>query len=537
MSLLLYNGKIITMNENNPKASAVFIKENKIEAIGNDENILKMKSSITKLIDLKGKLVLPGFNDSHMHLLNFGYTLTKVDLFNSKSIKDMVERGSKYLDEKNIPKGTWILGRGWNQDYFTDDEIPTRYDLDKISTNHPILFTRACGHIAVVNTRALKEANALNNIPIFEGGIIDIDKENKPTGIVREEGMEYILSKIPNPNISELKNMIIKAQEYALSVGITSVGSDDFSALPQNNPELVIKAFDELEKEDNLKLRITEQCLIHDVNYLEKFIEKRNSTEHRNKYFKIGPLKILADGSLGARTAFMKDEYKDEKGNYGISYFSEDKLDKLIETAHKNDMQIATHCIGDGANELVFNSIEKAYEKWGRKNLRHGVVHCQITDKRLLEKYKELGICAYVQPIFIDYDYRIVEKRVGIEKTKTSYNFKTLINMGVPVSGGSDCPVEPCDVLPNIYCAVTRKSLEGLPKDGFLPDQKISVYDAVKMFTKEGSYTTFEEKIKGEIKEGMLADLVILDRDIFSISHDDIKDVKVIMTIFDGKCI
>lgn len=537
VNYILFNGKVVTMNTDMPRASAVAIRNNKIEAVGTDEDILRMKNSRTKIIDLKGSLVIPGFNDSHMHLLNFGYTLTKADLIGAKSVKDMIEIGKKYLDNKKISVAKWILGRGWNQDYFDDGKLPTRHDLDKISTKHPILFTRACGHIAVVNTKALVEAGVYDNIPDIEGGKIDTGSDGKPSGIVREKALEFISRKIPNPTLKEIKDMIIKASEYASSMGITSVGTDDFSALPQNDPQLVINAFVELNGEGKLNLRINEQCLIHDVNYLKEFIKKGYNTGWTNGYFKIGPLKLLTDGSLGARTAFMKDEYVDCPGNFGISYFSQNELDILIDTAHKNDMQIAAHCIGDGSMEMVFDSIDKAYEKWGKKSLRHGIVHCQITDKQLLQRFRDLDVSAYVQPIFIDYDHKIVEKRVGKEKTETSYNFKTLMDMKVHVSGGSDCPVEPCDVLPNIYCAVTRKGLDGLPKNGFLPDQKISVYDAVKMFTEEGSFITYEEKIKGQIKKGMVADLVVIDRDIFNISPKEIKDAQVTMTIFDGKVV
>ncbi|MCT4564837.1 MAG: amidohydrolase [Maledivibacter sp.] len=537
MNYILFNGKVVTMNKDIPQVSAVGIKDNKIEAVGTDEAILGMKNSETKLIDLKGKLVLPGFNDSHMHLLNFGYTLTKADLIEAKSIKNMIEIGKKYLDDKKISSGKWILGRGWNQDCFDDGQLPTRHDLDKISTEHPILFTRACGHIGVANTRALMEADIYDHIPSIEGGKIDRDYCGKASGILREKALEFISRKIPNPTLKEIKDMILKASEYASSMGITSVGTDDFSALPQNDPELVIKAFTELNKEGNLNLRINEQCLIHDVNYLKEFIKKGYNTGWTNGHFKIGPLKLLTDGSLGARTAFMKDEYVDCPGNFGIPYFAQEELDALIDTAHKNNMQIATHCIGDGALEMVFNSMEKAYKKWGIKNLRHGIVHCQIMDKHLLERFKKLNMGAYVQPIFIDYDHKIVEKRVGRSKTETSYNFKTLMDMGVHVSGGSDCPVEPCDVLPNIYCAVTRKGLDGLPENGFLPAQRVSVHEAVEMFTKEGSYITFEEEIKGQIQKGMVADMIILDKDIFDIPLGEIKDVQVKMTIFDGEIV
>ena len=537
MDLIFYNGKIITMDESNPEVSAAALSGGTIAALGRDEDVLETRTPLTRLIDLEGRLVLPGFHDSHMHLLNFGYTLDQARLSGCRSVRELIERGRAYIAEHNVPAGRWVLGRGWNQDVFEDGRLPSKEDLDEISTEHPVLFTRACGHIAAVNTMALGETGSLRSVPVLEGGSVDVGNDGVPVGIVRESGLDYIQSFIPNPKAENLKDMILRAQGYALRAGITSIGSDDFSALPRYDPDLVIRAFEELEKEGTLVLKVHEQCLITDVEYLEGFMSRHADRSDGGRKFRIGPLKLLADGSLGARTAFLKEDYHDDPGNRGIACYTQNLLDELIETAHRGDMQIAVHCIGDGALEMVFNSLDKAYTRWGRKALRHGIVHCQITGKEDLIQIKDRDLCAYVQPVFIDYDHRIVKQRVGKEKTRTSYNFKTLMDTGVHVSGGSDCPVEPCDVLPNIYCAVTRKGLDGLPEEGFLPDQKMSVFEAVKIFTVEGSYMTGEELVRGRIREGMIADVVVLDRDIFSIPPEEIKESKVVMTICGGEIV
>ncbi|MDF2676645.1 MAG: hypothetical protein K0Q97_950, partial [Bacillota bacterium] len=252
---------------------------------------------------------------------------------------------------------------------------------------------------------------------------------------------------------------------------------------------------------------------------------------------KIGPLKILLDGSLGARTAALNQPYSDCPSAEGIVTLTQEELDEIVDLAHKNNMQLAIHAIGDRTMYMAFNSIEKLIKENVKENYRHGIVHCQITDEYLLNKFKELDVIAYIQPIFLDYDWHIVKDRVGEKREKTSYNWKSLINKGVKTANGSDAPVETFNVLKGIYEAVTRKDLYGLPEGGWLPDQKLTVKEAVYGYTMGGAYASFEENIKGSIEKGKLADLVVLSEDIFSINEDMIKNVNVEMTVFNGKIV
>ncbi|WP_273322766.1 amidohydrolase [Vallitalea guaymasensis] len=533
MDIILYNGKVITMDEDKPYSSGVCIKGNKIYKVGNDEEVLECKKENTKLIDLQGRSLLPGFNDSHMHLINFAYTDSMIRLAGLTSVNEIIEK-SKESIKQDTANASWIKGRGWNQNNFDEPRMLNRYDLDKISVDRPICFIRACGHVLVINSYALKMLNITGDTFQVAGGHFDIDANNEPTGIFRENAMNLVYDNMPSPTITEIKDMITSACKLALSEGITSIQTDDLDNFSDNDYDKILKAYEELRDDGELPVRIYEQCLLGDIETFKGFLNKGYRTGQGDNFFKIGPLKILADGSLGARTAYLSEPYEDDSSTCGIGKLTQDQLDQLVLCAHKNNMQIAIHCIGDKIMDMSFSSINKAIDEYPRKDHRHGIVHSQITTKQLLDEFRKVDAIAYIQPIFLDGDISIVEKRIGKERAKYSYNFKTLIDMGVHTPYGSDCPVEPFNVLHGIYCAVTRKTLEGLPVEGWLPEQKVTTLQAISSFTKEGAFASFEEDAKGIIKEGMLADLVALDNDILEIEPHKIKDMKVDYTIVDG---
>ena len=538
MDLILINGKIYTMDENRTVAEAIAIKNHIIKAIGSTEEILRLKKDNTIIHDLEGKALLPGFNDSHMHLVNYGYALTQVNLIGASTIEELNERVVKFIEENQIEEGKWIRGRGWNQDYFIGEKrFPTRYDLDKISTVNPIVVTRACGHVVVVNTKALKLLNIGKSTEQVEGGHFDLDENGEPTGVFRENAVGLIYDNLPTPTVEEIKNMMINAIKDINKVGITSVGTDDFEALPDRNYENILKAYEELKNEDKLNVRIYEQCLLPSMDKLETFIEKGYRTSMGDNLFKIGPLKLLIDGSLGARTAALVEPYSDDPTTRGITTATQGELDDLVDLAHRNNIQVAIHGIGDKAMYMAFESIEKSLNNSPKDDHRHGIVHCQITDEYLLNKFEELNAIAYIQPIFLDYDWKIVKDRVGEERERTSYNWKTMVNEGVSIACGSDSPVEIFNVMKGIYEAVTRKDLDGNPKGGWLPEQSLTVEEAVYGYTIGGAYASFEEDIKGSLEVGKLADMVVLSEDIFYIDEDKIKDIDIHMTILGGKIV
>jgi len=529
MDLLLHNGIIRTMDEDNSIYEAVGVKDEKIVFLGSNEKAKTLNAD--KKIDLKGKLLLPGFIDTHLHILHYALSESMVKLTDCKSLKEVIKKGKEHLKNEGLKFG-WLLGRGWNQNNFEDtDQFVTKEDLDKISTEHPIFFSRVCGHMATVNSRGLEKIMAMDKADKLSEYI------NEETGILTESAVSLKSDLLGEITVKEIEKLLKKAHKDLNKVGITGVHSADFSTLPADSWEKVIKAYKSLEEKDKLTVRTYEQCMFDDKDVIDDFIKKGYKTGDGSGFFKIGPLKLLADGSLGARTAYMNEPYNDDQSTKGILIFSEDELKEIFEKAHKNGLQIAVHAIGNGAIDLNINLINKINKKEEGNPLRHGIVHAQFTNEEILKEMKKGEILAYIQPVFVSTDMKIAEERVGKDRLKKAYAWKSMIDMGIKVPGSSDAPVESFDIIENIYYAVTRRSKEGEPEEGWLPKEKLSVEEAVRLFTSEAAYASFEENIKGSLEEGKLADMVVLDKNIFEIDKDEIKDTNIIHTIVNGKIV
>ncbi|MBK5251598.1 MAG: amidohydrolase [Peptostreptococcaceae bacterium] len=537
MDLILFNGNIITMDEMNAIAKAVAIKDGIIYKVGTDKEILRLKTNKTKIIDLNNKTVIPGINDSHVHLLNYGYSLIKVDCSSAKSIEEIIRLGKEFIDVNKPNPGEWVLGRGWNQIIFNNKREINKYDLDKITTEHPLSFTRICEHITVANSKAIEVCGITKDTPQPLGGHFDIDEKGEPTGIFREAARYMIYENVPNVSKDDIKKMLVDVSKIASSYGITSVQTDDFETFANRDYEMVMQAYNELVSEKALPIRIYEQCLLPEIDRLEGFLDSGYRTGQGNEYFKIGPLKLLTDGSLGGRTAFLCEPYSDDPSNRGMSTFTQEELDNLIVTAHKNGMQILTHAIGDGAMYMCFNSFEKAQSQYPNEDPRFGIVHLQITDEKLLNKFKELNVIANAEPICVNNDLHMAKDRVGKDRAKTSYKYRTLVEDGVHVCISSDCPVDSLNSMNSIYVAVTRKDYSGYPNGGWYPEECLTVEQALYAFTMGSAYASFEENIKGSIEEKKFADIAVISDDIYKVSLDKIKDIVVEMTIMDGNIV
>jgi len=479
-------------------------------------------------VDLGGAFVCPGFTDSHMHLLNYGQTLSIADLArHTGSLEDML----RCLKETAPGRGGWILGRGWNQDYFSDvRRMPARQDLDWVSTEHPVCAVRACGHALCLNTRAMELLGITGDTPRPEGGEILPE-----AGLFFDNAMEPVFSAIPAPDKEETKAMLRAACRELNRRGITGCHSDDYSAF-QNLPwQTVNEAFRELEEAGELTVRVYEQANFSALPALAEFIQAGNITGVGSDRFRIGPLKLLGDGALGARTAYLSRPYADAPDTRGLSVFTAEAFDRLIGYAHSHGMQVAVHCIGDACLDLVLNSLEKALTAHPRKDHRHGIVHCQITRPDQLERIAKLGLHVYAQSIFLDYDIHIVEYRAGAELAKSSYSWKTLMEKGVTVSNGSDCPVETPDVLAGVQCAVTRRDLKG--SGPYLPEEAFTVEEALNSYTSAAAYASFREDKAGRIKPGLPADFVVLGSNPFETEPSELKDIPVLRTYLDGKAV
>lgn len=486
-------------------------------------------------VDLKGRFVTPGFIDSHMHVAEYGKLLKEIPLaHDTDSIKAVCRRVRAYIEENKVPEGTWVCGRGWNQDYFQDERrFINCHDLDQVSKKHPIFLARACGHVAAVNSKAMELAGITRESPQPSDGHYQVDDKGEPLGIFEENAISMVKDAIPSPGVEMVKEYILEAEKSLNSFGVTSVHTDDFLSLSGVGYETILKAYKELEEEGRLTVKIYEQSQFESTEQLKEFIEKGYHTGVGTDYVKVGPLKIIGDGSLGARTAFLREPYRDKTDTRGIPVFTQEQLDEMISYANSHMMQVAVHAIGDGIMERVVLAYEKALRECERNDHRHGIVHCQITTKAILKKIKDLSLHAYIQSIFLDYDSKIVENRIGKERASETYQFKTLMEMGCNVSNGSDSPVETPDVMKGIQCAVTRSSLDNAKT--FLPQQALTVEEALKSYTVMGARAAFEEDKKGMLREGMTADFVVLSQDIRKMPPRQISRAVVEQTYVDGR--
>ena len=514
-----------------------FLVENgRFTAVGPDAEILRLAGSDTDRINLHGLFVCPGFNDSHMHLISLGQSLRTAQLSgHTGSLAGMLAYLRQFAAGHPPRNGQWLRGRGWNQDYFSDtNRMPDRKDLDAISKEFPIMITRACGHCCVVNSRVLEIAGITGSTPSPDGGRIGLEN-GEPDGRLYDNAIELLNSFLPLPDKAELKEMIRLGCRTLNACGVTSVQSDDYALFRAIPWETVNAAYRELAESGDLTVRVYEQANFTALPELRRFIEAGNRTGNGDAFFRIGPLKLLGDGSLGSRTAHLSRPYADDPAVCGFSLFSTEQMNEMIGYAHARNMQIAVHAIGDACLDQVLDAMEAALERHPRKDHRHGIVHCQITRPDQLERISRLKLHVYAQSVFLDYDNHIVESRVGPERAKTSYSWKTLLNRGVSVSNGSDCPVEFPDVMRGIQCAVTRTSMDGTGP--YLPEEAFSLEEALDSFTIRGAEASFEEHGKGLIAPGFLADFTVLARNPFETAPEDLHTIPVHACYLGGRCV
>ena len=529
MDRILYNGTIRTLDDQDNIFEAVGIKDGKIAFLGTNAEAEKIECG--DKINLKGRLMLPGFVDSHMHMLNYAFVENSVKLFDCRSVEDALEKAKKRLEETKHQNTSFLYCRGWNHDLFKEPRYPHKNELDALSTEIPIIMVRVCGHVAVTNTCGLE---LLKKIPQFSEIEQDVDFE---TGLIKENAVQFYSSVLEAPSQEEIEKYIQYGIQKLNECGITGVQSDDLASLPGKNWRRILDAFHAVDEKSEMKVRYYEQCLFERIEDGKAFVQEGFRTGQRGKMFTIGPMKMLQDGALGARTAAMNEPYEGFPDNVGISIYTQEELNDIVAFHDQHDMQVAIHCIGDRAMDMVIEAIEKSpYRKTNSKN-RHGIVHAQITNQKILENMAKNDILAYIQPVFVDYDMAIAEERIGAHRMPKIYAWKSMLDMGIHASGGSDAPVERFDVMENIYYAVTRKKLNGTPEEGWIPSEKMSVDDAVKLFTKYAAYASYSENENGTIELGKHADLVVIEDDIYAIAQDDIKNTKIDMTIVAGEIV
>jgi predicted amidohydrolase YtcJ len=526
---ILYNGIIRTGVPGGRAARAIAFEEGRpgepgrIIALGDDDEILALpRKPGTEKIDLEGRLLLPGFIDSHIHMLVTGDHAEKLHLNGSKSRAEIVARAKKYIAEKNPAPGEWIEGTGFDQTEFDVPEMPDRALADEISREHPVVLIRQCFHIAAANGAALAKLD-----PSVEYPGVERDANGRFTGVLRERGVGALLTLRPAPSRDEIERRILSTSERLVRSGLTSIHSCDLAMTAERDRALDV--FRDLDRDGRLPLRIYEGVSSRGLAYLRAFLPS-DEWKAASPFFTLGFVKLVADGSLGARTAYMREPYSDAPETRGKANYTQEELEAHIFAAHAAGRQMAIHAIGDGALEQVLRAMEKLPGTRGR---RHRVVHLLAGDPSQYERIRRLGLCADIQPTFLLHHFTM-EGRLGA-RTDTAYAWKTLLDLGVPLGGGSDSPIDTFDPLFGIYCAVTRQDRNGNPAGGHTPSQRLSVREAVDLYTSGSARLAFEENVKGTLEPGKLADFVALTRDIFTIPPEEILNTRVAMTWVDGK--
>lgn len=511
-TIVLLNGKILTMDRAVPSAEAIALNGDRIAAIGTVAEISDLAGPRTGVLDLRGATVLPGFIDCHIHLIEYGLGMKNLDLRAAVSIKQLKERVSARARDASF----WILGRGWDQEKLAEGRYPTRQDLDEASPHKPVLLRRVCGHICVVNSLALQSAGIGAATPDPESGIIDRDPSGEPTGILRERAVDLVERIIPDPDSNEYETATLAACRKAVEAGLTSV-----HCILSSEKEL--RALLNLRMKGLLPLRF---YVFVPPELMRLAIELGLRTGFGDEWVRLGGVKIFTDGSLGARTAALQDPYHDDHANRGVTIYNQDDLDSLLLEAQRADMQAAVHAIGDRAITMAIESLRKAKAPENGKDLRHRIEHASVLNPNLIKAMKDSDLIASIQPHFVVSDFW-VSQRLGEERTRFTYAVRSLLKAGLMTVAGSDCPVEPLAPLSGIAAAVNRSDIE----------EAVGILEAVALYTRNAAFASFDEDVKGTITPGKYADLVIIDRDIRKIRPSEFESAKVLMTMVDGKIV
>lgn len=526
--LVLLNGRIWTGSAAQPEAEAVACLGGKIAAVGGTAEIRRWIGPRTRVIDLQGKRLVPGFNDAHVHFVDGGQGLASVQLRDAPTEREFRDRIARFA--ARLAPGRWILNGNWDHENWTPARLPTRQLIDEGTANNPVFINRLDGHMALANTAALKLAGVTRETADPPGGTIVRDARGEPTGVLKDAAMNLVYRVIPDPTEDELIEAIKAAMRYAAENGVTSV--QDMSASPT-----VLAAYQRLLDRGELTVRIYAHQPLANWDRLAKVGVRAGFGGDK---LRIGGLKGFADGSLGSTTALFFDPYLDEPETRGLpsdEMIPESKMLANILAADRAGLQIAVHAIGDRANKTILDMFARAERENGARDRRFRIEHAQHLRKEEIAEFGRRRVIASMQPYHAIDDGRWAENRIGPERARGTYAFRSLLDGGATLAFGSDWFVAPMEPLMGIYAAVTRRTLDEKRPGGWVPEEKISVAEAVRAFTYGSAYAAFEEKIKGAIEPGKLADMAVLSENIFAIDPVQIRQVKVVMTIFDGRVV
>jgi predicted amidohydrolase YtcJ len=526
--LILTNGKIWTVDPKLPEVQAVAILAERIVAVGTSEEVNAWRGSDTKVIDLQGKRVVPGFNDSHVHFIGGGQQLDSVNLKDADSLQEFARRIGERA--KSRPKGEWILGGEWDDQRFTPVEMPTRQLIDPVTPEHPVFVGRYDGHMALANSLALKLAGVTKDTPDPPGGTIVRDANGEPTGALKDAAMSYVYKVIPAPTHDQLVEIALRSSKHAASLGVTSI--QDMGML---YPE--IAAISDLAERGELLTRVYAAPPLAGWQDLAK-LGLRHS--FGSPMLRVGALKGYADGSLGSSTAYFFEPFSDDPKNKGLLSEEMQPIEAMkarIQGADAAGLQLCIHAIGDQAISIILDFYDEVAKQNGSRDRRFRIEHAQHMAAKDFARFAKQNVIASMQPYHTIDDGRWAEKRIGHDRSTRTYAFRTFLANGVKLAFGTDWNVAPLDPMQSLYAAITRATLDGKQPNGWIPEEKITLAETIEAYTMGSAYAEFQENQKGSITPGKLADLVVLSADIFALKPDQIRDVKVEMTFLGGKLV
>lgn len=522
--LVIINANVRTMDKANPTAEAIAVKGRKIFFVGSNDEAKKFIASNTKTIDAKGKLVIPGFNDAHVHFMDGGAGLSSVDLRDAKSPEEFVKRIGDFA--KKLPKGRWIQNGNWDHENWTPANLPTAAMIDAVTPDNPVFINRLDGHMSLANSLAMKLAKVDKNTKDVAGGEIVRDANGNPTGIFKDEAMNYFYPAIPPMSFEQKMEALEAATNYAASLGVTSV--QDMSAGTD------VGVYQEMMRQGKLKTRIYAVSVLGDY---QRWQRTGVTYAFGSDWLRVGGLKGFVDGSLGSTTAWFYKPYLDAPDKVGLPLDDMANIKKNVLAADKANLQVMIHAIGDRANDELLKIYADAAKENGERDRRFRVEHSQHLSPDAIKNFGKQKVIASMQPFHVIDDGRWAFKRLDAERLKGTYAFRSLLNNGAVLAFGTDWFVAPLNPMLGIYAAVTRRTLDDKNPNGWLPEQKLTVEEAVRAYTVGSAFAEFQEDEKGTLANKMLADFVILSDDIFTMNPNEIRNVKVLTTIVAGKVV
>lgn len=521
--LLLVNGRLITMDRDRPEASALAIRAGRIVAVGSDAEARASVPPGTETINLNERTATSGLNDAHAHPMAVGFALADLDLGTppNRSIRDLVALVGETV--KTREPRTWVVGRGYDQARLAEQRHPTRHDLDAVAPDHPVLLIRACHHIGVANSRALALVGITAATPDPDGGAIDRDEHGEPTGVVRETAFERVRAAIGEPTEEQIAEALVLGGKAFLASGVTSTAEAGIGRPEQ------LRAYQRLRREGRLPVRSYLMMLIDET--LDDLIALGVSTGLGDEWLRIGPAKLFSDGSIGGRTARMRRPYQGEPDNLGLWMMPEADLKAKVLKAHRAGFQVGIHAIGDAAIDLVLDAYEAAMRSDPRPDPRHRIEHCSIVDEATIERIARLGVIPVPGTSFLYHFRDAYLQNLGYDRLRSTYGMASFARHGVIAAASTDAPVVPTSATIGLQTMMTRRDVNGAE---VWPEEAISLDEALRAYTVNGAYASFEEGIKGTLAPGMLGDVTVFETDLRGVAPEEIAGVRIDYTIADG---